>query len=77
VRGSLRRQSPQIGLELLTPDFHRCQSKALDSIYRRLLRVQSTQREVQLVWGHNVETVPSLYRTVRKGADYQRSLALL
>lgn len=74
---ALRRQSPQIGLELLTPDFHRCQSRALDSIYRRLTKVQSTQREVQLVWGHNVETVPSLYRTVRKGADYQRSLALL
>lgn len=32
---------------------------------------------VRLVWGHNVETVPSLYRTVRKGADYGRSLSLL
>ena len=29
------------------------------------------------MWGHNVETVPSLYQQVRKGSDYQRSLALL
>ncbi|MCG6936529.1 MAG: lipoyl synthase [Proteobacteria bacterium] len=74
---ALRRQSPHIGLELLTPDFHRCQNRALDSICQRLGAVHSTRREVQLVWGHNIETVPSLYRTVRKGADYRRSLTLL
>jgi len=31
----------------------------------------------QLVWGHNVETVPGLYQEVRKGSKYQRSLELL
>lgn len=74
---ALRRQMPDIGLELLTPDFHRCQAQALDVILCRLDTVRSTRRKVQLVWGHNVETVPSLYRTVRKGSDYQRSLMLL
>jgi len=31
----------------------------------------------RLVWGHNIETVPRLYRTARKGARYETSLALL
>lgn len=74
---ALRRQAPDIGLELLTPDFHRCQARALDTILRQLDTVRSARREIQLVWGHNVETVPSLYRTVRKGSDYRRSLRLL
>ncbi len=30
-----------------------------------------------LVWGHNVETVPRLYKTARKGSQYERSLDLL
>ena len=30
-----------------------------------------------LVWGHNVETVPRLYKTARKGSQYERSLELL
>lgn len=29
------------------------------------------------VWGHNLETVPRLYETVRPQADYERSLAVL
>jgi len=29
------------------------------------------------VLNHNMETVPRLYRTVRKGAVYERSLELL
>ncbi len=31
----------------------------------------------RLVWGHNVETVPRLYRSARKGAKYETSLELL
>ena len=74
---ALRERAPDIGLELLTPDFHRCQKQAVEHICERLATVQSHRREVQLVWGHNVETVPSLYRMVRKGSDYNRSLQLL
>ncbi len=29
------------------------------------------------VFSHNVETIPRLYRSVRKGADYERSLKIL
>ncbi len=74
---ALRQQNHDIGLELLTPDFHRCQREAVETICRALDDVPRAGRRVQLVWGHNVETVPSLYRKVRKGADYRRSLNLL
>ncbi len=74
---ALRRRQPGIGIELLTPDFHRRQPEAVAIIYERLQQVPAPGREVQLVWGHNVETVPELYRTVRKGSDYERSLDLL
>lgn len=68
---ALRAQRPDIGLELLTPDFRGCQEAALDRIIGIL------GGNDPLVWGHNVETVPALYRTVRKGAKYERSLRLL
>lgn len=71
---ALRDQNPDIRLELLTPDFHRCQQHALELIYHT---VQDLPGEASLVWGHNVETVPNLYKRVRKGSDYERSLQLL
>ena len=37
----------------------------------------STGLRTRLVWGHNVETVPRLYRTARKGAKYETSLEML
>ncbi len=75
----LRRRKPDIGLELLTPDFQQCQDAAitmiLDSVAPGTLGNDSMH--TSLVWGHNVETVPRLYHTVRKGSKYQRSLNLL
>ena len=74
---ALREQQADIGLELLTPDFYRCQQDAIEIICSTLETVPSSQRTPQMVWGHNVETVPSLYKQVRKGSDYPRSLQLL
>ena len=74
---ALREQQADIGLELLTPDFYRCQQDAIEIICSTLETVPSSQRTPQMVWGHNVETVPSLYKQVRKGSDYPRSLKLL
>jgi len=74
---ALREQQADIGLELLTPDFYRCQQDAIQIICSTLETVTSSQRTPQMVWGHNVETVPSLYKQVRKGSDYPRSLKLL
>lgn len=66
----LRIRQPKLGLEILTPDFRGVQESAVDGIVAAV-------EGVPLVFGHNVETVPSLYRTVRKGAKYERSLRLL
>ena len=72
----LRQAKPSIGIEFLTPDFRNCQDIALKQMQDTLAQLpDSTRRD--LVWGHNVETVPRLYRTARKGSQYQRSLDLL
>ncbi len=74
---ALRRQIADVGLELLTPDFHRREDEALELIASALETVKTQKRELQMVWGHNMETVPALYKKVRKGSSYARSLALL
>jgi len=71
----LREQDSTIGIEFLTPDFHRCQSQAINGVMRVL--ASDTVPGIRLVWGHNMETVPRLYRRARKAADYSRSLGLL
>jgi len=67
VVNTCRKQNPQMEFELLVPDFKGCQDKALEILSGAL----------PFVFGHNVETVPSLYSKVRPGSDYQRSLELL
>ena len=62
-----RCQIPELEFELLVPDFRDCQDQALD--------ILTDTRP--FVFGHNVETVPSLYSKARPGGDYQRSLTLL
>jgi lipoic acid synthetase len=66
----LRQALPQLGIEVLTPDFRNNQEQAV-------FLLCDAMAGGRLVWGHNVETVPSLYRTVRKGSKYERSLRLL
>jgi lipoic acid synthetase len=72
----LRLARPGVGVEFLTPDFRNCQRQAADLFADTLDRLPETARR-DLVWGHNVETVPRLYREARKGAKYERSLDLL
>ena len=75
-----------IGVEFLTPDFQHKQTEAVAIIGAALDAVTpasavhtrpSTGLRTRLVWGHNVETVPRLYRSARKGAKYETSLELL
>lgn len=73
---ALRDAMPDCGVELLTPDFRACQDDAIDIIGTALRALPATAR-TDLVWGHNVETVPRLYRSARKGSDFKRSLGLL
>jgi lipoic acid synthetase len=68
---ALRERLPQVGLEILTPDFRNCQPQAVE------LLIDALGDSGHMVWGHNVETVPSLYKVVRKGSDYRRSLRML
>jgi len=62
----IRRRVPGCKVEVLIPDF-RGDWKALDIVL-------ATRPDVL---NHNTETVPRLYRQVRKGAVYERSLELL
>jgi lipoyl synthase len=64
---AVRARVPGIGVEVLTPDFRG--------------RIDRALRELSSAWpdvfNHNLETVPSLYRAARPGADYRGSLDLL
>jgi len=62
----LRKNCPDTTIELLIPDLNG-NWKALEKIVR----------EHPDVLNHNVETVPSLYVSVRPGAIYERSIDLL
>ncbi len=73
----LRKMNAAIGVEFLTPDFRNCQEKAVDIVTQALEVAASSERAFSLIWGHNIETVPSLYKEVRKGSKYERSLDML
>ncbi len=62
----LKENLPRVRVELLVPDFGG-REEALERVLR----------EEPDVLNHNVETVPRLYPTVRKGSHYLRSLNLL
>ena len=74
----LRRRAPRMGVEYLTPDFRQDMDGAVATIAAAAAADPLPESEpVDLVWGHNIETVPRLYRTARKGSRYERSLELL
>jgi len=64
---AIRLATPEIKIEILTPDFRGRMEKALEIF-------SDCPPDV---FNHNLETVPSLYPKVRPGADYQHSLQLL
>jgi len=63
---AIREARPTTSIEILTPDFLRKEG-ALEIVLGTLPDV----------FNHNIETVPSLYRRIRPGADYRHSLDLL
>lgn len=63
---ALRETAPSSTVEVLTPDFG-----------GRVEQIDAVVDAMPDVYNHNVETVPRLYRSVRPGAVYQRSLDLL
>jgi len=63
---AIRRRVPGCGVEVLTPDFQGNRAA-----------VETVLEAAPDVFNHNTETVPRLYREVRPGARYERSLAVL
>src|SRR3990172_6583515 len=63
---AIRNKLPDAKIEVLTPDFR--------GNIGALMVVLSSRPDIL---GHNVETVPRLYPTVRSQADYTRSLHML
>lgn len=66
VIDALRRRLPHCAVEILTPDF-RGRTRCIDMFAEHLPDI----------WAHNLETVPRLYRQVRIGSKYRRSLDVL
>ncbi len=64
---AIRRKAPETTIEVLTPDFLKCPTSALEAVVE-------AQPDV---FNHNLETVPGLYPEVRPGARYFHSLRLL
>jgi lipoic acid synthetase len=64
---AVRMHTPNVKIEILTPDFRGRVDKALEVF-------KSCPPDV---FNHNLETVPSLYPKVRPGANYEYSLELL
>ena len=62
---AIRREAPGCRVEVLIPDFQGSEA-ALDTVLRARPDVLN----------HNIETVPRLYREVRPGSRYERSLEL-
>ncbi|GGW41576.1 lipoyl synthase [Gemmobacter lanyuensis] len=64
---AIRHRTPATTIEVLTPDFLKCDARALETVV-------AARPDV---FNHNLETVPGLYPTVRPGARYFHSLRLL
>jgi lipoic acid synthetase len=64
--GAIRARLPGCGIEVLVPDFQGSHAA-----------MESVMRAEPDVLNHNTETVPRLYRQVRLGARYERSLDML
>ncbi|MCP9881177.1 lipoyl synthase [Cyanobium sp. Alchichica 3B3-8F6] len=74
---AIRRRTPGIGIEVLTPDFwggHRNEQEGLAAQRQRLAAVLAAE---PACFNHNLETVERLQGEVRRGATYTRSLGLL
>ena len=64
---AVRRKCPTTTIEVLTPDFLKCDPSVVETVV-------AAKPDV---FNHNLETVPGLYPEVRPGARYFHSLRLL
>ncbi len=70
---AIRQQNPDTQIEVLTPDFWGGQ----DAAQAQRDRIFTVTRAQPACFNHNIETVHRLQAPVRRGAKYDRSLAVL
>ena len=75
VINTVRQENNGIRFELLVPDFCRKASPSGKNCQTQALEILSDA--LPFVFGHNLETVPRLYKIARSSADYQASLKFL
>ena len=74
---AIRARNPFILIEVLTPDFWGGVADADRAIAAQRERLATVLAAEPVCFNHNIETVERLQGEVRRGATYQRSLALL
>jgi lipoyl synthase len=73
VMDAIRQANPETAIEVLTPDFW----SGREAIREQKERVKIVTRAKPACYNHNIETVKRLQDPVRRGAKYDRSLAVL
>lgn len=66
VVNKVKERLPDVKIELLTPDF-RGQEELLDLVFKSPIDI----------FGHNIETIPRLYKKLRPQSDYDTSYSVL
>ena len=74
---AIRARNPLIAIEVLTPDFWGGVADADRAVAAQRDRLATVLAAEPVCFNHNIETVERLQGEVRRGATYQRSLALL
>ena len=74
---AIRARNPLIAIEVLTPDFWGGIADADRAVAAQRERLSTVLAAEPVCFNHNLETVERLQGEVRRGATYQRSLALL
>ena len=74
---AIRARNPLIAIEVLTPDFWGGVADADRAVAAQRERLATVLAAEPVCFNHNLETVERLQGEVRRGATYQRSLALL
>ena len=74
---AIRQRNPLVAIEVLTPDFWGGQRDATRAVGAQRQRLATVLAAEPACFNHNLETVQRLQGEVRRGATYERSLALL
>jgi lipoyl synthase len=74
---AIRGRSPDVAIEVLTPDFWGGQREEAAGVAAQRQRLATVLAAEPVCFNHNLETVERLQGEVRRGATYRRSLALL